>query len=393
MNENLYLAIDVGTTKVCTLVARVSPEGELEVVGTGVTLSQGMKKGLVVGLGEMREAIRGSAEMASCNLDLELPKACVGVTGTHISSIHTTAMIHNGRGEDGTTISLKETQAVVKKSHPKVTQEQELLHVIPQTFHVDSLQGVRNPVGLSGHRLRVESHAIIGEAASMDNVVRAVEGAGVSVGSMILEPLASAEAVLTGDEKEMGVVLVDIGGGTTDIAIFSEGVMCYTAVVPVAGFQFTNDLVVAYGVPYEVAEQAKLEAGHAIPDALEPDDWVEFPSYEEELPHRIRRREFCRTLNDRGMELLRLVLLKISEAGFEKDATCGGGVHRRSNKHDWLGGSGKRGDSWADTDRGAARPLRASTGAPKPYLRHQRGHPTLGHPAPGGAAGLPAYEW
>ena len=323
MNEKLYLAIDVGTTKVCSLLARVSPGAELEVIGTGVTPSLGMKKGLVVDLEEMQQAIRASVEMASQSLEQELPKACVGVTGMHISSVHTSSVLKNGRGENGTSISLKEVAMVVKQSHPKVQPEQELLHVIPQSFRVDNLQGIRNPVGLSGHRLTVESHAIIGEAASLDNVVRALEGTGLTVGSMVLEPLASAEAVLTGDEKEAGVVLVDIGGGTTDIALFSEGAMCYAAVVPVAGFQFTNDLVVAYSLPYDVAEQAKLQGGHALPEQVEIDEWVEVPAYGEETPHHIRRRDLCHTLNDRAVELLRLVLLKVREAGLAKIPPAG----------------------------------------------------------------------
>ena len=318
MNEKLYLAIDVGTTKVCSLVARVSADAELEVVGTGVTPSQGMKKGLVVNLAEMQEAIRGSVEMASTFLEQDLPKVCVGVTGTHITNVHTSSALKNGRGENGMSISLKEVEQVVKQSHPKIQPDQELLHVIPQSFHVDNLQGVRNPVGLSGRRLVVESTAIVGEAGSLDNVVRAIEGAGLTVGSMVLEPLASAEAVLTGDEKEAGVVLVDVGGGTTDIAFFSEGVMCYAAVVPVAGFQFTNDLVVAYSLPYDVAEQIKLQEGHALPEQVDPDEWVEVPAYDEQTPHRIRRRDLCNTLNDRAGELLRLVLLKIREAGLAK---------------------------------------------------------------------------
>lgn len=317
ISEKRYMAIDVGTTKVCTLIARVGSEGELEVVGTGVAPSQGMRKGLVVGLEDMKEAVASSVEMASGFLDDNLPKACVGVTGVHISSTHTTASLTNGK-EDGGTISVREVEQLIKQSRPKVSTDQELLHVIPQSFHVDSLQGVRNPVGLSGKKLAVESHAVVGEVASLDNVARAVEGAGLSVGSMVLESLASAEAVLSGDEKQLGVLLVDIGGGTTDIALFSEGVMAYTAVIPVAGFQFTNDLVISCGIPYSVAEEAKLKAGHALPDMVDQDEMVEVVGAEDGLTYRIRRRELCRTLHDRAAELLHLVLLKVREAGMAK---------------------------------------------------------------------------
>jgi len=315
LNGNLYMAIDVGTTKVCTLVAQVGANGELEIVGTGVEPSKGMHKGLVVELEEMRGAIQRSMIRASASLDRDLPGACIGVTGSHIYSVHTTGIVDNLNGDVNRTISHREMELAVKQSYPKVAQHQELLHVIPQSFTVDSIEGVRSPVGLKGHQLEVEAHAVVGEAASLDNVVRAVEGAGLTVSSMVLEPLASAEAVLSAEEKETGVVLVDIGGGTSDVAIFYDGVMVHTAVIPVGGYQFTNDLVIALGVPYESAEQAKLQYGHAFPDKVEAAEMVEVAGYDEEGPRQVRRRDICRTLNDRGTELLRLIILKVRESG------------------------------------------------------------------------------
>ena len=317
MNGNLYTAIDVGTTKVCTLIARVAPNGELEIVGTGVEPSQGMHKGLVVGLAEMQQCIRNSVARASESLDRELSGVCIGVTGSHIISTQSTGTLNNINGDDHRVITRKELDLVVKHSYPKVSPEQELLHVIPQSYRVDTLQGVRNPAGLKGHQLAVESHVVVGEAASLDNVVRAVEGTGLTVKSMVLEPLASAEAVLNAEEKETGVILADIGGGTTDVAIFTNGIMAHTAVIPVGGYQFTNDLVIALGIPYESAEAAKLQYGHALPDLIDPDESVEIAGYEDERPHLVRRRNLCRTLNDRGVELLRLILMKVRESGME----------------------------------------------------------------------------
>jgi len=317
LNGNLYTAIDVGTTKVCTLIAQVTANGELEIVGTGVEPSQGMHKGLVVDLVAMQQAIRGSVARASETLDRELPGVCIGVTGNHIFSIQSTGTINNLNGDDHRVITRRELDLVVKQSHPKVASEQELLHVIPLSYGVDTLQGVRNPVGLKGHHITVESHAVVGEVASLDNVVRAVEGAGLTVKSMVLEPLASAEAVLSAEEKETGVVLVDIGGGTSDVAIFNNGVMAHTAVIPVGGYQFTNDLVIALGIPYEAAEAAKLQYGHALPELIDTDDTVEIAGYDDETPHLVRRRDLCQILNERGAELLRLILLKVREAGLE----------------------------------------------------------------------------
>ena len=317
MNGNLYTAIDVGTTKVCTLIARVAPSGELEIVGTAVEPSQGMHKGLVVDLAEMQQSVRNSVSRASETLDRELSGVCIGVTGSHILSTQSTGTLSNINGDDHRVITRKELDLVVKHSYPKVAPEQELLHVIPRSYSVDTLQGVRNPAGLKGHQLTVESHVVVGEVASLDNVVRAVEGTGLTVKSMVLEPLASAEAVLSAEEKETGVILADIGGGTTDVAIFTNGIMAHTAVIPVGGYQFTNDLVIALGIPYESAEAAKLQYGYALPDLIDPDETVEISGYDDEKPHLVRRRDLCRTLNDRGSELLRLVLLKVRESGMD----------------------------------------------------------------------------
>jgi cell division protein FtsA len=318
-NGNLYMAIDVGTTKVCTLIAQVAPNGELEIVGTGIQPSLGMRKGLVVDLEEMQDAISQSVDKASrfISPDRALPGACIGVTGTHILSLQSEGSLNNINGGDNKIISHKELAMVVKQSYPKMGPEQELLHVIPQTYKVDSLQGVRNPTGLKGHQLSVKSHIVIGEAASLDNVVRAVEGAGLTVKSMVLEPLGSAEAVLSAEEKQTGVILADIGGGTTDVAIFNNGVMAHTAVIPVGGHQFTNDLVISMGIPYESAEIAKLKYGHAFPESIDPDEMIEVSGYKDEPPHMVRRRDLCRMLNDRGTELLRLILLKVRESGLE----------------------------------------------------------------------------
>ena len=311
---NLYMAIDVGTTKVCTLIAQVSPDGELEIVGTGVEPSRGMRKGLVVDIEEMKAAVKDSVEQASSGLGRDLPGACIGVTGAHIFSVHTSGKLNNLNGDPTKTITRSEMELVVKQSYPTVASGQELLHVIPQNYTVDNVDGVRNPVGLKGHQLTVESHAVVGEATSLENVVRAVEGAGLQVKSMVLEPLASAEAVLSAEEQETGVVLVDIGGGTSDMAIFMGGVMAQTAVIPVGGFQFTNDLVVSLGIPYQEAEKAKLAHGHAIPDRVDHDETIEIKGYGE-WPHLVRARDLSRTLSDRTDEILRLVLIKLKESG------------------------------------------------------------------------------
>lgn len=323
LNNNLYMSIDVGTTKVCTIIAQVAPDGELEIVGTGVEPSHGMRKGLVVQIDDMELAIRASVERAATALDRALPGACIGVTGSHIRSVHSTGTLTNINGSINKVITRREVDLALKQSYPKVAPGQEILHVIPTSYRVDNVAGVRNPVGLKGHELTVESHAVVGEATSLDNVVRAVERAGVAVRSMVLEPLASAEAVLSGEEKEKGVILVDIGGGTSDVAVFKNGVMTHSAVIPVAGYQFTNDLSIALSIPYEAAEVVKVRYGSALTDAVGSDEKVEVQGYDSGRPHLVRRREVCRVLNDRATELLHLVLLKVRESGLQRVPPAG----------------------------------------------------------------------
>ena len=216
--------------------------------------------------------------------------------------------------------------------------------MIPQNYTVDNVDGVRNPVGLKGHQLTVESHAVVGEATSLENVVRAVEGAGLQVNSMVLEPLASAEAVLSAEEQETGVVLVDIGGGTSDMAIFMGGVMAQTAVIPVGGFQFTNDLVVSLGIPYQEAEKAKLAHGHAIPDRVDRDETIEIKGYDGEWPHLVRARDLSRSLNDRTDELLRPCPYKAEGKWSQGNSSGRGCVHGRRSQHSRAGRDGERHD-------------------------------------------------
>ncbi len=315
----LYAAIDVGTTKVCTLIARVDPHGGIEVLGVGVARTQGMHKALVVDMEAVSEAVRKSWSKATAHLGVDAPVygAYVGVTGSHIVSRRTTGAIHRLDGLAEDVVTRRDMQCAMDLSRPSVEEHQALLHVLPISYRVDSADSVRNPLGLKGRELTADSHSVIGEVASMENVVLAVEGAGIAVQGMVLEPLASAEAVLTGDEREMGVVLVDIGGGTSDIAIFQHGVMTYTSALPVAGYQFTNDLSMALGLPYDIAEAAKVKFGHLIADEVEEDEGVEFPEKHGEPAHQVRRRDMCRFLNDRAVELLRLIRLRVKQAGLE----------------------------------------------------------------------------
>ena len=313
--EMFYTSIDLGTTKVCTIIAKIGPEGELKVLGTGIVPSQGIQKGQVENIAETQEAVRASLEEAQRYLGRAISWTYLSVTGEHISCFNTTG-IDSGSGRNGP-ISSQDVQDLVRSSYPNVGSGKEALHVIPINYIVDGLTGVRNPVGLHADEVQVESHVVLGDATVLKNLVKAVEGCKLSVRSLVLQPLAAAEAVLTEDEREIGAVLVDIGGGTTDVLIFRTGSPWYTAVIPVGGNQLTRDLSVALGVPSYLGEELKIRWGHALPEAV-ADEEVQIPGFQGE-PHRtIARRTLCEPLNERLAETLKLVLQKVRQAGLRQ---------------------------------------------------------------------------
>ena len=314
--EMFYTAVDLGTTKVCTIIARIGPEGELKVLGTGIVPSQGMQKGLVESIPETQEAVKASLEEAQRYLGRGVSWAYLGVTGNHISCLNTTGVL-TGSGEDGG-ISSQDVQYLIQSSYPDVASGKEVLHVIPISYVVDGLEGVRDPVGLHADKVEVESHVVLGDAPILKNLVRVVQGCKLSVRSLVLQPLAAAEAVLTEDEREIGAVLVDIGGGTTDVVIYKTGSPWYTSVIPVGGNQLTRDLSIALGSPFYIAEDLKIKWGHARPEAIEADEEVQIPGFEGQPRRTVKRRSMCQPLHDRLTETLRLVLLRLRKAGLRQ---------------------------------------------------------------------------
>ena len=314
--DMFYTAIDLGTTKVCTIIAKIGLEGELKILGTGIVPSQGMQKGQTDSIPETQEAVRLSLQEAQRYLGKGVSWAYLGVTGNHVSCINTTGTL-SGSGENGA-ISSQDVQRLIQSSYPNVADGKEVLHVIPISYAVDGLAGVRNPVGLHADEVQVESHVVLGDAPTLKNLVKAVEGCKLSVRSLVLQPLAAAEAVLTEDEREMGVVLVDIGGGTTDVVICRTGSPWYTAVVPVGGNQLTRDLSVALGIPSYIAEVLKIKSGHALPDSIAADEEVQLPGFQGQPRRAVKRRAMCQPLHERLVETLKLVLLKVRQTGLRQ---------------------------------------------------------------------------
>ena len=320
--DTFYTAVDIGTDKVTSIMARVGSEGELKVLGTGVVTSQGMQKGRIENILEVQEAVRTSMEEAQRYIGDAAPAdVYTSVTGSHLSSLNTKEVVENP--DDVGDISGKLLDHLLRGSFPDVGPDQEVLHVIPIGYHVDGMSGIRNPVGLHGNLVEVEAHVVMGDSVTLKNTVKAIEAGKASVKSMVLHSLASAESTLTGDERELGVVLADIGGGTTDIVIYRQGQPWYSAVIPVGGSQLTKDLSVALKTPLYMTEEMKIKWGSVMPETIPADEEVVIPSFQGQPKHSLSRRILCDPLNARMMELIKLIVLKVRQSGLREFPTGG----------------------------------------------------------------------
>ena len=320
--DTFYTAVDIGTDKVTSIMARVGSEGELKVLGTGVVTSQGMQKGRIENIVEVQEAVRTSMEEAQRYIGDAAPAdVYASVTGSHLSSLNTKEVVENP--DDVGDISGKLLDRLLRGSFPDVGPDQEVLHVIPIGYHVDGMSGIRNPVGLHGNLVEVEAHVVMGDSVTLKNTVKAIETGKASVKSMVLHSLASAESTLTGDERELGVVLADIGGGTTDIVIYRQGQPWYSAVIPVGGSQLTRDLSMALKTPLYMTEEIKIKWGSVMPETIPADEEVVIPSFQGQPKHSLSRRILCDPLNARMMELIKLIVLKVRQSGLREFPTGG----------------------------------------------------------------------
>ncbi|MCK4362879.1 MAG: cell division protein FtsA [Dehalococcoidia bacterium] len=262
-SENIS-CIDVGTTKVCSIMANVGQGGDLQVLGVGVTHTKGLHKGLVVNITEAKESIRASVRRAEQASGLKMDSVYVGVTGRHITSLNKKGVVSISRGDR--LVRPDDLKRVLRSARTyTIPNDRRLLHVIPRSYALDGQIGVKNPVGMHGFRLDVETHVITAAVSSVQNLVKCIRGVNIDIEDLVLEPLASAEAVLRPDERDAGVILADIGGGTTDIAIFKNGSIWHTAILPVAGYQITRDIAIGLGLPFDVAEQMKRKYGSVMP--------------------------------------------------------------------------------------------------------------------------------
>jgi cell division protein FtsA len=304
-------AIDIGSTKVCTVMADTDGKAAPRVLGVGVALTEGLQNGLVVNFNEAKRSIHDSVRRAEQSTGYKLESAYVGVTGRHVSSINNRGVVAITR--DDRMVHSRDLERVLEVARSiKVPSDRELLHVIPRTYVVDGQEGIKNPVGMHGFRLDVEAHIITAAVSSIQNLTKCIRSIGVEIEDVVLEPLASAEAVLTQEEKQDGVMLADIGGGTTDIAVFKDNSIYYTSVLPVAGYQITRDISIGLGIPFDLAEEMKKKYGDVIPtregNRGEPDKIIT------ENGHNISYQDLSDIICIRVEELLRLIVLQLQQS-------------------------------------------------------------------------------
>ncbi|UCC17224.1 MAG: cell division protein FtsA, partial [Dehalococcoidales bacterium] len=310
--RNTIVSIDVGTTKICTTIAEVSDTNKLQVAGVGISPSNGLHKGLVVNINDAKEAIRESVRKAEQSSGYKVESAYVGVTGRHVTSLNNQGVVAITR--DDLLVRPDDLRRLLKTAQNiKVPNDRKLLHVIPRHYAVDGQAGVKNPVGMHGFRLDVETHVITAAVASIQNMTKCIRGLGIDIDDLVLEPLASGESVLSQDEKQVGVALADIGGGTTDVAIFKDGSIWHTAILPVAGYQLTRDIAIGLGLPFEVAEEMKKRYGSLLPV-------YEGQAEKNETAtngHGISYQDLSEIVRARVEEILRLIVLELPRSDYE----------------------------------------------------------------------------
>jgi len=318
--EDILVGLDIGTTKICTIVAEVIDDKRLEIIGIGNHPSTGLKKGMVVNIESTVKAIKRSIEAAELMAGIDIDSVYTGIAGGHIKGFNSRGMIAVKDQE----VTQADIDRVLDAARAQaVPLDREILHVLPQEFIVDSQDGIKEPLGMSGLRLEVLVHIITGAITAAQNIEKSIQRAGLEMAEMILQPLASSEAILTPEEIELGVGVVDIGGGTTDIAIFVDGGIRYTSVLPIGGNHFTNDIAIGLRTPRSDAEKIKITHGCASVDLLENDEKIDVPSVGGRAPRKLSSRQLAEIIEPRAEELFSLVAQEIEKMQCEDRIASG----------------------------------------------------------------------
>jgi cell division protein FtsA len=318
--KNLLVALDIGTSKIVAIVAEITAEGALEILGLGQHPSKGLKKGVVVNIEATVTGIQRALEEAELMADVKIRDVLTGIAGSHIKSFNSHGMVAIKDKE----VSQFDVDRVVETARAvNIPMDQQILHILTQEFIIDGQEDVREPVGMSGVRLEVKVHIVTGAVSAAQNIMKCVRRCGLEVRDLVLQPLASAIAVLSQDEKDLGVCLVDIGGGTTDIAVFTGGAIRHTAVIPIAGDQITNDIAMALRTPTKDAEDIKIAHGCALRQLASVNDVIEVPGVGDREPRQMSRQTLAEVIEPRVEELYSLIQRELRASGFEELLSSG----------------------------------------------------------------------
>ncbi len=313
-DKNLIVGLDIGTSKVVAIVGEIGPDGQIEIIGLGSSRSRGLKKGVVVNIDSTVQSIQRAVEEAELMAGCEIHSVYAGIAGSHIRALNSHGIVAIRDNE----VSVGDIDRVIDAARAvAIPADQKILHILPQEFVIDHQEGVKEPIGMSGVRLEAKVHIVTGAVSAAQNIVKCVRRCGLEVDDIILEQLAASHAVLTDDEKDLGVCLVDVGGGTTDIAVFTDGAIHHTAVIPIAGDQVTNDIAVALRTPTQHAEDIKVRYACALTQLANPDETIEVPSVGDRPPRRLARQTLAEVVQPRYEELFTLIQAELRRSGFE----------------------------------------------------------------------------
>jgi cell division protein FtsA len=320
--KNLLIGLDIGTSKIAALVGEVKEDASIEIIGLGTHPSRGLKKGVVVDIESTVQSIQRAVEEAELMAGCEIHSVHAGIAGSHIRSLNS----HGITAIKDREVTQPDVDRVIDAARAvAIPADQKILHILPQEFIIDGQEGIREPVGMCGVRLEARVHMVTGAVSAAQNIVKCIRRCGLEVDDLVLEQLSSSYAVLGEDEKELGVCLVDIGGGTTDLAVFTDGAIRHTAVIPIAGDQVTNDIAVALRTPTQYAEQIKVKHACALTQLAGSGETIEVPSIGERPPRRLSRQTLAEVVEPRYEELLTLLQTELRRSGFE-DMVAGGVV-------------------------------------------------------------------
>ncbi|HMN63807.1 MAG: cell division protein FtsA [Burkholderiaceae bacterium] len=318
--KDLIVGLDIGTSKIVAIVAEMRADGHYEIVGLGQHDSRGLKKGVVVNIESTVASIQRALEEAELMADCKIRTVYTGIAGSHIRSFNSSGMVAI---KDKEVTEADMARVIETAKAVNIPTDQQIVHVLPQEFIIDGQEDIREPIGMSGVRLEVKVHIVTGAVSAAQNIVKCVRRCGLEVNDLILQPLASSMSILTQDEKELGVALVDIGGGTTDIAIFTGGAIRHTAVIPIAGDQITNDIAMALRTPTPEADEIKLRFGIAKQVLADPNEKIEVPGLGDRAPRTLSRQALAAVIEPRIEELFSLVHQVVRESGYEELLSSG----------------------------------------------------------------------